>query len=607
MGLRMIAAVLGSWRLLSQRNKTALTLLAFGNLVLNTLDIVAISLVGVIGAIALGGSIRIPFIPVSSMPTDIVITNLLLFAAVLFSLKTIVGVVLARTQFMYLARLETDFSDRIAHQVLGGELSAVKRLSRSDLEWSILRSTDIAFSRVLGRALVLLAEVGLAVLIMALFLYTNWIAALTITAYFSLVLALLQLFAHRQSKISGSAVAEGSIALSQAVADTISAFKEISVLSRLTVFLEKIREARARVAFGNAIQYYLQSIPRLVLELALILGAIAFFVFLTYWNVGNPDFGFLSIFVVGSLRMMSALLPIQRAFMELRFYAPQALGAQEIVRDAQTAKKQQSEQDNDLAAKSSTDGYAFQPGMALEAVSVSFSYRDRGVSTPVLHNISFVIESGQTVAVIGPSGAGKSTLIDLILGLHEPSAGQILCDGLSPREYRAGKPGLIGYVPQKPGLVAGSVRDNVALGVRPEEVDEKALGQALKQAEIGEFVNSLPLGIDSSLGQHVDSLSGGQIQRIGLARALYTKPRLLVLDEATSALDAEIEASITSSLQNLNRETTVLVVAHRLSTIQNADLVILVDEGNIVGSGSFKELRESSPLVRRYVSLMEIQ
>ena len=243
----------------------------------------------------------------------------------------------------------------------------------------------------------------------------------------------------------------------------------------------------------------------------------------------------------------------------------------------------------------------------MEVSAVSFSYTDRGVSDPVLLDISLTIEPGQTVAFIGPSGAGKSTLIDLILGLHEPSNGRILCGGVPPKEYRTVKPGVIGYVPQKPGLVSGSVRENVALGLRPEEVDEEALTQALERAEIADFVNSLPHGVDSSLGHHVDSISGGQIQRIGLARALYTKPRLLALDEATSALDAEVEASITSSLKNLNQETTIIIVAHRLSTVQDADVVIAMDGGKIVGSGSFKELQESSPLVRKYVSLMTIK
>ena len=303
-------------------------LLALGNLLLNTLDIVAISLIGVIGAIALGGTIRVPFIDLSAVGADEVITYLLALAAVLFSVKSAVGVLLARTQFMFLARIETDFSTRIAHHVLGGNLSLVKSYSRANLEWSILRSTLIAFSSVLGGALVLLAQLGLAVLILGLFVYADWVSALIIFFYFSIVLAFLQLFAHRKSKNSGSEVAEGSVSVGQAVADSIAAFKEISVLSRVGFFVEKIRDARGRVAYGHANYYALQAIPRLIVELALILGAIGFVVFLYFRNEGTPDFGLLSIFVVGSLRMMSALLPLQRAFMDLRLYAPQALWAQ---------------------------------------------------------------------------------------------------------------------------------------------------------------------------------------------------------------------------------------------------------------------------------------
>ena len=603
----MITAVVGSWRLLSPRRKTALILLAFGNLSLATLDIVGIFLIGLIGSIALGGTSRVAFIDLSSLGEDVVVGYMLALAAVLFSVKTVVGVILARTQFTFLARIETAFSERIAHHVLGGDLSAVKSYSRSDLEWSILRSTNIAFSSVLGRALVFLAQLWLAVLIMGLFIYTDWVSALIIFFYFSIVLAFLQLFAHTKSRISGSQVADGSVAVSQAVADSIVAFKEISVLSRLDFFVGKIRDARARVAAGNAAQYYMQAIPRLILELALILGIIGFVAFLSSRGDGSPDFGLLSIFVVGSLRMMSALLPLQRAFMELRFYSPQAFGAQSIIRDVLTIEIENLRQDNWLVANTSSDDISMQKALAVQVAAVSFSYTDRGETDPVLRDISLNIEPGQTVAFIGPSGAGKSTLIDLILGLHEPSSGRILCDGVPPKEYRAAKPGVIGYVPQRPGLVSGSVRENVAVGLRPEEIDEEALTQALEQAEIADFVNSLPQGVDSSLGHHVNALSGGQIQRIGLARALYTKPRLLVLDEATSALDAEIEASITSSLKNLDQETTIVIVAHRLSTIQDADIVIAMDGGKIVGSGNFKELQKSSPLVRKYVSLMTIK
>jgi len=169
---------------------------------------------------------------------------------------------------------------------------------------------------------------------------------------------------------------------------------------------------------------------------------------------------------------------------------------------------------------------------------------------------------------------------------------------------REESPGLISYVPQRPGLVSGSIANNVALGQTDDEIDEEGVREALRKAQLLEFVDTLPLGIHSSLGVHSDSLSGGQIQRLGFARALYTKPRLIVLDEATSALDAATEASVASSIKNVGEETTVVVIAHRLSTIQDADQVHVVDDGQIVASGTFPQVRKKVPMVEEYVQLM---
>jgi ATP-binding cassette subfamily C protein len=215
-----------------------------------------------------------------------------------------------------------------------------------------------------------------------------------------------------------------------------------------------------------------------------------------------------------------------------------------------------------------------------------------------------VIESGTYAAIVGPSGAGKTTLVDLILGLYEPDRGTVHINKLSPSSLRSKSPGLISYVPQKPGLVGGSIAQNVALGVGVEEVREEAVWAALELAELGDLVRSLPEGIHSSLGNHSDALSGGQIQRLGLARALYSNPRLIILDEATSALDAATEASIATAIRNLGRETTVIVIAHRLSTIQYADVVHVMNDGVLVASGSFKAVRQEVPMIEEYVRLM---
>jgi ATP-binding cassette, subfamily B, bacterial PglK len=186
----------------------------------------------------------------------------------------------------------------------------------------------------------------------------------------------------------------------------------------------------------------------------------------------------------------------------------------------------------------------------------------------------------------------------------EPTAGAVRIDGRSPGEVRAAEPGAISYVPQKPGMVSGSIAENIALGIPTAEIDRERLAAAIDDAYLTEFVASLPDGADTSVGAQVDSLSGGQIQRIGLARALYTRPSLLVLDEATSGLDASSEAYISETLKKLHRRVTVIVIAHRLSTVQHADVVHFVLDGRVAASGDFRTLRRTQPMVAEYVKLM---
>jgi ATP-binding cassette subfamily C protein len=244
-------------------------------------------------------------------------------------------------------------------------------------------------------------------------------------------------------------------------------------------------------------------------------------------------------------------------------------------------------------------------GLSVALRNVVFTHLDK--TSPAINDVSLDIAPGRYVAIVGPSGAGKTTLVDLLLGLYNPDSGTVLLSGMEPRTLREKAPGLMSYVPQRPGLVSGTLANNVALGVDDDDIDEAAVREALAKAQLLDFVDTLPEGIYSSLGAHSDSLSGGQIQRLGFARALYTKPRLIILDEATSALDAATEASVAASIKNVGGETTVVVIAHRLSTIQDADEVHVVDDGKIVASGTFTAVRKAVPMVEQYVQLMSFK
>jgi ATP-binding cassette subfamily C protein len=165
-------------------------------------------------------------------------------------------------------------------------------------------------------------------------------------------------------------------------------------------------------------------------------------------------------------------------------------------------------------------------------------------------------------------------------------------------------PGRISYVPQRPGLVSGTIAENVALGLDLGEIDHERVRKALEQAHLWEFIQTLPEGVHTSIGKQADALSGGQIQRLGLARALYVNPGIVVLDEATSALDAGAEALVSQTLESLGSDVTVIVIAHRLSTVQHSDCVYVLESGRLMASGKFAELRKNVPMVAEYVELM---
>jgi ATP-binding cassette subfamily C protein len=220
-------------------------------------------------------------------------------------------------------------------------------------------------------------------------------------------------------------------------------------------------------------------------------------------------------------------------------------------------------------------------------------------------NVNFTIEPGSQTALMGPSGAGKSTIADMLCLLISPTSGSVFqVTNSSNLEPSVG--GRVSYVPQKPGMISGTILENVALGAEPESVDRDEVISALESAHLGTLIKELPEGIDTSLGKLKDSLSGGQMQRLGLARAIYSKPNLLVMDEATSALDAESESEIQKTLEEMRGRVTVVVIAHRLNTIQHADKVILLEDGRVSDSGTFKELIARNPSVEKVVDLMRI-
>jgi ABC-type multidrug transport system fused ATPase/permease subunit len=239
-----------------------------------------------------------------------------------------------------------------------------------------------------------------------------------------------------------------------------------------------------------------------------------------------------------------------------------------------------------------TGNRADAPTLSESLSLVSVSYRYPGASTDSVSDLTLSIPANQTVAFVGPSGAGKSTTADILLGLLEPTSGTVAIDGepMTAARMRAWR-GRIGYVPQSIFLVDGSVAQNIAFAIPDEHIDHSAVERAARLANLHDFiVKELPYGYSTEVGERGVRLSGGQRQRIGIARALYYDPVLLVMDEATSALDTLTEHAVMDAVRTLSHRKTIILIAHRLSTVRECDCIYVLERGRLTGAGTFSEL-----------------
>lgn len=521
----------------------------------------------------------------------------------LFLVKALFSLLLTRSTALFLARVEARAAKRIAEIVFGGTLSNARRRSREEMLFAVQSGSPATFNSLLNSASTIVSEVSLFVVICLGFLLVDLVSTLAAITYFVLIALTIQFFLGTLMTRAGEKSAASSVTANTALSDLTSVFRELSVLGKRQKYIEKIYQARLQAADSGAAQYYLSGIPRYVVEAALLIGIGLFVVFQYLSTDLISAAGTISVFVFGGFRLTAAILPLQSSILGVSAILPIAKTALNILA-ADSSEKRGADYGRGEVDDREHDNAKPVGGVEVEIHDVDFSFGDS--PQPVLRGITLRISAGSQAALMGPSGAGKSTLADIMCAVLEPSCGQVLIDGANPFSSHANLPS-ISYVPQKPGLVSGTIADNVALGISREDVNVEQVRSALSQAHLLDVIDNLPEGINSPLGKLLDGLSGGQVQRLGLARALYSKPELLVMDEATSALDAESEAEIQKALDGLRGKVTVVLIAHRVNTIQNADIVFLLEEGKLVDQGTFQELLKRNPSVERVVELMRVK
>lgn len=296
----------------------------------------------------------------------------------------------------------------------------------------------------------------------------------------------------------------------------------------------------------------------------------------------------LSFFGMASIRLIPALSRMNASAILIRFYTP---GFEEIYPDLKLAMSHRDPIDTNNISKS----LMFQKDLKIE--NVSFSYEES--NKPVLKQISLTIPKNSTVALVGETGSGKTTLMDIILGLLLPQKGCVSVDGVNISTYLTSWHQKVGYIPQQIYLMDDTIRANIAFGIPDEEVNLENVTSAIQLAQLEEFINDLPEGLKTIIGERGVRISGGQRQRIGIARALYNNPEVLFMDEATAALDNETERAFMNAIDSFRGKRTLIIIAHRLSTVRNVNTIFFLSKGELIASGSYNNLLEECPAFRR--------
>jgi ABC-type multidrug transport system fused ATPase/permease subunit len=601
-----------TWSYLTTRQKVVFGVLTGAQLFANVLDLVGIAAIGLLVMAVASGRIDFDFgglyrITIDETPPAM-IAGLVVAAALSFLLKALFNLLLSLALIRYMAGVEVNASKRMAHYLLSGTLGELRRYSQADIQYAVNASTGAMYSGILNSIASIITGSGLMLMILGTFFLVNPVAAILVAVYLAVMVSAIQWTIGNKLKQIGRDVNKSSIATTGAILDAVSSFREVAVLKKQEFFLKRFADARWLFVKTNARTTVLKSVPRLIIEQGLMLGVLGF----VSWQILSGDvatgLASVGVFVVGSVRIIGAVVPIQSAYSQLKTNVVKAEMAQKLsVEIAERAPEREAMQQAlesapPLSTLAAVAKGAAPKGLGIEMKDVEFTYPD--AEEPVVTGINLTAEPGGFIAFIGPSGAGKTTLADLVLGLNIPDKGSVLIDGRNPLEIREKHPGLISYVPQKPGMVSGTIAQNIALGIADDKIDEEWVWECLRLAALDDVIKGMQGGIHASLGKQSDQLSGGQLQRLGLARALYPKPRLIILDEATSALDAGSEAAVSKNIRELGESVTLIVIAHRLSTVKHADCVYVVDEGKIIASGPFNTLRKTVPMVEEYVRLM---
>jgi ABC-type multidrug transport system fused ATPase/permease subunit len=462
----------------------------------------------------------------------------------------------------------------------------------AELHNTVLISTMSLMGQSLMPAMRLLSHGAVIVFVVALLVIVDPLAAVVLAGLLGGAYGIIYLTIRTRLSRYGQERLKANEQRFHIGGDAIAGIKDVKVLGLEESFVRRFSKAAKRLAECETANAVYAEVPRHLLEMVAFGGMLAFVLFLLMTGDGmlGDIIPIVGLYAFAALRLFPALQQAYAAFTAMKFSQPTL---EKIHKDM--AANPPVDRVLPPAAK---DRSVLHLERALELRDIRYSYPH--AERAALDGLDMTIKARTTVGIVGGTGAGKTTLVDLILGLLEPQDGQILVDGVPiTAENRRAWQNAIGYVPQSIFLSDSSLRANIAFGTDPDEIDDEAVERAARLAALHDFVvEELPQGYATTVGERGVRLSGGQRQRIGIARALYADPDILILDEATSALDTLTEREVMEAVHNLTHKKTIIMIAHRLSTVRNCDVIHLLEHGRVLASGRYEDLRRENEVFR---------
>ena len=583
-----------SWQMLDFREKRKFVFATFFQSILSFLDLMGVVSLSLTTYIFVNNKIpnfkQLAFM--NSINPNVIAFACVAFTIFLFTCKGLLAPALYSRNMIFLTKVSVKISLTICRKFFSKPITFVKKNSSQESAYALSQGVTSAINEILGSAIILISEAVLLLALVAVMFFSNWLLSILNIIIFGTSLFILnRQVGDRQFKNTKSRI-DAILSGNSLIVSLVSAHRELMVLGKQDFFLNEFEKLRRTESTGASKGQVLNVIPKYVFEITFYLGAGGILLFLYFF--AEPEYAFMLfvLFIASGSRILPSILRIQAALSNIRANEALSLKTFSLISELDSEEYQivyneplrfYSESENLLRISNLRFSYASNPNWELSIDKL-------------------VLPRGSKIAVVGSSGSGKSTLIDLLLGVLKPDSGEIhFNDNLIDMNLMMKN---VAYMPQDITIFNRTIRENIALGTLPDEIDDLLVKECIRMAGLEGLIDSSSMGIHEVIGENGSTLSGGQKQRLGFARVMYQQPDLLVMDESTSSLDSESEFAISETINSLKIDLSVISVAHRLSTIQNFDLLLYMENGKIEAVGTFDEVRRKSVTFNSQASRM---